>query len=151
MLVSSAAQAQADCGWTSEGTWANYQAGTLSETQQKFAPLKPEGEGVTATGAPVKVQVRYEGKMRSISEVNREAIAKFAGSEQTVTELFTKEFLFTENGVKYWLPLQAQMMPFVEKELSKGDQVELLTLWVGYSHPKGKEHHTFVVNEFCKP
>lgn len=150
LLMGSATQAKA-CDWTGEGTWARYQPGTLREVEREFTPSKPGGVGTTATGLPIKVTVIYGGQSRSMSEANRDAIANFAGPKQNIIDLFTQEFLFIENGVEYWLPLQKQMIPFVDQELAKGDRVQLLTLWVGYSHPQDKIHHTFVVNEFCKP
>jgi hypothetical protein len=150
------AQASDACAWTQAGSWANYQAGTLSSVEQKLAPPKPEGVGQTPTGLPVKATVTYSGESRPVSEVNRDAIATFANAQQTppqadVRALFTEEFLFTEAGRDYWLPLQKQMIPFIDQELSKGDQVQLLALWIGYAHPQGQIHHTFLVNEFCKP
>jgi hypothetical protein len=158
LFMGSAATAQAPdaCAWTQEGSWANYPPGTLSSVEQKLAPPKPEGVGQTPTGLPIKATVTYSGESRPVSEVNRDAIATFVNAQQTspqpnVIGLFAEEFLFTEAGKDYWLPLQKQMIPFVNQELSKGDQVQLLALWVGYSHPQGQVHHTFLVNEFCKP
>ncbi|PZD72119.1 hypothetical protein C1752_04089 [Acaryochloris thomasi RCC1774] len=157
LLGSSAATGQvADvCAWTQEGSWADYQPGTLQKIEQELAPPKPEGVGQTPTGLPVKVTVNYSGESRPVSEVNRDAIATFAQAKQppsqpNITELFTKEFRFTEAGKDYWLPLQKQMIPFLNKELSKGDSVQLLALWIGYAHPQGEVNHTFLVNEFCK-
>ncbi|MEO0375952.1 MAG: hypothetical protein AAF329_15270 [Cyanobacteria bacterium P01_A01_bin.17] len=144
------------CAWTREGSWANYQPGTLREIEAELAPPTPGGVGQTSTGLPVKVMVRYSGESRPVSEVSRDAIATFASAQQNapqadITELFTKEFRFTEAGKDYWLPLQKQMIPFLTKELTQGDQVQLLALWIGYSHPQGEVNHTFLVNEFCKP
>ena len=154
LLLSSStttAQASDTCAWTQSGSWANYQPGTLQGVEQQLAPPKSEGVGTTPTGLPVKATVLYGGESRPISDVNRDAIATFAKSQTNVAELFSEEVLFTEEGKDYWLPLQKQMIPFVEQELTQGDQVELLALWVGYSHPQGQVHHTFLVNEFCKP
>lgn len=144
------------CAWTREGSWANYQPGTLREIEAELAPPQPEGIGQTSTGLPVKVMVRYSGESRPVSQVNRDAIATFASTQQNapqanITELFTQEFRFTEADQDYWLPLQKQMIPFINEELSKGDQVQLLALWIGYAHPQGEVNHTFLVNEFCKP
>lgn len=158
LLGSSAATGQASdvCSWTQKGTWANYQAGTLQDVEAELAPPKPEGVGQTSTGLPVKVTVSYRGESRPVSDANRDAIATFADAQETppqpdITALFTEEYLFTEAGKDYWLPLQKQMIPFLNQELTPGDQVQLLALWIGYSHPQGDVNHTFLVNEFCKP
>lgn len=153
-LMASSAQAPNSevCAWTQEGTWARYQVNTFSAIEQEFSPSELGGRGVTATGIPIKVTVRYGGQSRPIGAAHQKAIATFAGPErQQMAELFTEELLFTEDGVDYWLPFQKQVIPYVHEELAKGDQVNLLALWVGYSHPQGKLQHTFVVNEFCKP
>ncbi len=158
LLGSGAATGQASdvCSWTQEGSWANYQTGTLKDVEEELAPPKPEGVGHTPTGLPVKVSVSYGGESRPVSAFNQDAIATFADAQTSspqpnITELFTEEYLFTESGKDYWLPLQKQMIPFLNQELTPGDQVQLLALWIGYSHPQGEVNHTFLVNEFCKP
>jgi len=65
---------------------------------------------------------------------------------------FDVEFLFLESGVEHWLPVQSNVVPYLVKEVGKGESVHLLALWIGRTYPEnGERHHVVIVNEFCKP
>ncbi len=63
--------------------------------------------------------------------------------------MFTEEFLFTEDGIQYWLPVQSVLIKHFENEMHEGDSVDLFAAWIGatFAEP-GKREHVFLVNEF---
>lgn len=71
-------------------------------------------------------------------------------SEDTF-QMFTEEFLFAEDGVEYWLPVQSVLIPHFKREMSKGQSLDLFTAWIGVTFAEpGKRQHIFLVNEFEK-
>jgi hypothetical protein len=73
---------------------------------------------------------------------------KTTGRSPEIAKVFDTEFLFLEDSVEYWLPVQSQVIPFFAKELKKGDKVTLYTIWIGGYKCAGKWDWIFLVNEF---
>jgi hypothetical protein len=64
--------------------------------------------------------------------------------------LFDTEFLFTENLVEYWLPVQSPLIQHLQEVLRKGDDVTLYVAWVGAIKESSRLDWVFFVNEFEK-
>lgn len=81
-----------------------------------------------------RVQAIYTGQHRPI---DAQAIAfyrryeKAHGVEDSIAEHYREVFLFQENGIDYWLPVQDQVAAYFPKELKPGEPVELYLLVTG--------------------
>jgi hypothetical protein len=98
-----------------------------------------------------RVKAVYTGSWRKISEPRKEVISmwlKTAGKPKEYLDLFENEYLFTENKVEYWLPVQKQVATFFVEELKKGDAVTLLVAWLGIRKEKESLDYIFLMNEF---
>ena|SRR5687768_16538389 len=101
------------------------------------------------------IRVKYTGKSRSVSEVKRDFLKKWA---QTFTQngdeyaaLYEKDLLFMENGVEYWLPVQKKVIPYFSKELKEGEDVDIYIVRAGGVCIKKVCDWFFLVEEFQKP
>jgi len=65
--------------------------------------------------------------------------------------MFAEEFLFSEDGIEYWLPVQSVLIPHLKTEMRKGQSLDLFTAWIGVTFAEaGNRQHVFLVNEFEK-
>lgn len=144
-----------ECSWTNEGTWARYQTGKLSRIISAHSyPGMDNAHGVDYGNDPVKARVTYMGEYRPTSEESESFISDWLKSlgHSEDASVYAAEFLFIEDGRKYWLPVQNNVVPYLLKELKGGENVDLLALWIGRGYPRnGTRQHIIVVNEFCKP
>jgi len=146
--------------------WAKYKPRTLKQIVTVFAKASfkdpdfvqtDKGQVVFVLSAntfPSLVKVRYTGESRALSAKKKEVIVAwlkvYGPKNPEYRDLFDNELLFTEGKEEYWLPVQAQVIPFFEKELQKGENVNLYLVWVGGRKNSGKIEHVFLVNEFEK-
>ncbi len=106
-----------------------------------------------------KARVVYTGTTRPISDLKKQFLAQwaemFSQNKDSYSKLYETDMLFTENGVKYWLPVQKQVIPYFDKELKKGDEVDLYIVRAGgiYDTKKEKDKWDWLlfVEEFQKP
>lgn len=102
---------------------------------------------------PSKVTAVYTGSSRKVSDKKKEVIATWLrvfGKPAEYLNLFESEYLFTEDGKEYWLPVQKQVAAYFEKELRKSDKVTVYAVWVGARRDSAGTEHVFLVNEFEK-
>jgi hypothetical protein len=145
--------------------WGKYEPRSLKQitTQLARASIKdpdviityPKGGWIilSADTFPSQVVVVYTGSVRKVSDEKKEVIAAWLRVFVKPAEylnLFESEYLFTENGKEYWLPVQKQVASYFEKELRKSDKVTLYVAWVGARKDSAKIEHVFLVNEFEK-
>ncbi len=98
-----------------------------------------------------KVKAVYTGTSRKASEQNKEVISfwlKTLGKPKEYLEMFEDDYLFTESGVEYWLPVQKQVASYFGEELQKGDPVTLYVVWLGARKVAADVDYIFLVNEF---
>lgn len=105
---------------------------------------------------PSVVRVTYTGQSRGISSVRKKFIELWAGTYSTTPSYgssFESEFLFKEGADDYWLPVQKQVANYFDKELKKGDLLDLYLIRPGGLRVKGKEEldWVFLVEEFLIP
>ena len=101
-----------------------------------------------------KVRVTYIGTSRPISKTKKDLIrqwAKMIGSTEEYARLYENEFLFTEDSVEYWLPVQKKVSSYFDKELKKGDAIDLYLVRAGGIRTAGKWDWMLLVEEFLKP
>ncbi len=102
---------------------------------------------------PSQAKVVYTSASRKVSEQKKEVIAewlKVMGKPKDYLDMFEMEYLFTEDSVQYWLPVQKQVAAYFEKELRPNEQVNLYVVWIGARKELGQFEHVFIVNEFEK-
>jgi hypothetical protein len=69
-------------------------------------------------------------------------------SDDQRNELFRTEGKFLEDGVEYWLPVQSQLIPYMQDELTIKDEVTLLLVWAGMTKFDDQLEWIFLVNNF---
>ncbi len=62
--------------------------------------------------------------------------------------MFEDEYLFTEDKVEYWLPVQNKVASYFGEELKKGDTVTLFVAWLGARKEAKDIDYIFLTNEF---
>ena len=100
------------------------------------------------------VRVKYAGKRRPISNVKRELLNKWGkmlGQTDEYLSNYETDFLFTEAGTDYWLPVQKKVSSYFPKELSEGDEVDIYIIRVGGVCIKKDCDWIFLVEEYQKP
>ena len=139
--------------------WERYQPRTLQEiiaANQSDAHDLYENSIFINFGDPYpsRVEMIYTGQFREISP-SKQLLALTWGqsffsslSPTQLADLFAQEGLFTENGVEYWLPVQTQLIPYMQDELTEGEPVTLLLVWVGITNWGGVIEWVFLVNNF---
>ena len=81
------------------------------------------------------IRVKYMGKSRPISDVKKDFLKKwaqtFAGNAEAYAAHYERDFLFTEGGVEYWLPVQKKVSTHFPKELKEGEEVDIYIVRAG--------------------
>lgn len=98
-----------------------------------------------------RVKVIYTGTSRKVSDQRKELISiwlKTLGKPKELLDLFETEYLFTEDKVEYWLPVQKQVASYFGEELKKGDTVTLFVAWLGARKDAKSVDYIFLTNEF---
>jgi hypothetical protein len=104
---------------------------------------------------PSVVQMTYTGDFRDVSETRATIIPIWLGTfapqlnAEGREQIFATEALFIQNDVEYWIPVQGQLIPYLEDELQPGDEVVLWLIWIGASMMDDQMDLVFLVNEFC--
>ncbi len=144
-------------GTTIKG-YERYSPRTISEIIREHSDPKilQKNEGsmiLTGDTFPSKVRVIYRGETRKISSAKKQHLDMLVTSfnvDPKVIDLYRTEMLFMEGEDEYWLPVQARLIPFFEKEMKKGEEVILYAEWVGAKKVGGKWEWVFIVQEFQK-
>ncbi|HSK71624.1 MAG TPA: hypothetical protein VK892_08015 [Pyrinomonadaceae bacterium] len=98
-----------------------------------------------------RVKATYTGSSRKVSDKRKEFISiwlKTLDKPKEYLDLFENEYLFIEDKVEYWLPVQKQVASFFSEELKKGDTVTLFVVWLGARKDKNSIDYIFLMNEF---
>ncbi len=98
--------------------------------------------------------VEYTGQSQPIGEIRQELIRKWLktlGKDKSTVELFEREYLFREDGIDHWIPVQAKVAAYFDDELTVGQPVELFVVWVGAHYAGAEITWVFIANEFSTP
>jgi tetratricopeptide (TPR) repeat protein len=135
-------------------TWVRYQPCSLTEILRFFDSTEEarQGESIfTKDELPSKVEVTYTGKSRKISSSRKEHLEQwlnYRGCDCISIDDYTVEWLFIENSIEYWIPVQKNPASFFSKELKKGENVTLFVVFTGVSSNLSQEDFIFIANEF---
>src|SRR5690606_5878513 len=113
--------------------WDLYQPRTLKEFAEDIGPKAIEHPDVLIVDDQKKVSIIisydsfqsrvnliYTGESRKVSDSRKEVISiwlKTFGKPSEFLDLFENEYLFKENGVEYWLPVQEPVALYFPDEL----------------------------------
>ncbi len=98
-----------------------------------------------------RVKATYTGTSRKVSDQRKEVISiwlKTLGKPKEILDLFENEYLFTEDKVEYWLPVQKTVASYFDEELKKGDTVTVFVAWLGARKEAKSVDYIFLMNEF---
>ena len=96
-----------------------------------------------------RVTGNYLGSPRKIKFSLRMRINSWAralGVDKFIYGLFTHEIQMMENGKSYWLPVQKNLVPFMQDELSNDQVIDLFVVFIGVF----RGSPVFLVNNFKK-
>lgn len=152
-----AALTQENEGGTFKG-YERYRPRTLSEIIREHSDPKilQKNEGsmiLTGDTFPSKVRVIFTGESRKVNSAKKQHLDMLVTSfnvDPKVIERYGTEMLFMEGNDEHWLPVQAGLIPFFEKEIKKGEEVILYAEWVGAKKVNSKWEWVFIVQEFQK-
>ncbi|HKI99665.1 MAG TPA: hypothetical protein VKB51_14415 [bacterium] len=98
----------------------------------------------------VRLLVEYNGKRRHIAADAAALIDAVGRALPAIPDgylaLFRQEIAVQADGEPYWLPVQAQLVPYIDTELHRGDPVYLYAVFIGVNG----QRPVFLVNEFDK-
>lgn len=103
---------------------------------------------------PSVIRLTYTGEVRAVGEMRQKLIenwSKLYSQRKDYYKLFEREFLFKEGADEYWLPVQEPVTKYFDKELKKGELVDLYLVRPGGVKSGEKVDWVFLVEEFQKP
>lgn len=143
-------------------SWDRYKPGRLSD----IARVAANDAGVLADRTyflnygdllPLIVPATYPGEFRP-TRGEALVLISFWGptffpqfSQEQLAALFQHEGRFLDGDDEYWLPVQSQLIPYMERELRPGGDVILLVVWAGATGSAGETQLVFLVNNFITP
>ncbi|MCU0239327.1 MAG: hypothetical protein MUC29_07785 [Pyrinomonadaceae bacterium] len=136
-----------------------YDTRTLSELVEMNSGLKKIGtsKNIMLSAEPFysAIRLEYAGQSRKISQEKMnlfkiwiESLNIKATKDNDPLSLIDKEFLFTECGKEYWIPVQTRAANDFPEDLKKGDKMTLYLMLVGGIEDKGKWDIIFFTNSF---
>src|SRR5687767_9132949 len=117
-----------------------YEPRTLAELVAKYDskeltdPKARDGDRIFGALFPSRVRVTYTGESRKLSDGRKQFVGDWIKTRQLdprIGDLFVDDWKFVEGGAEHWLPVQKQVAAFFEKELKKGDAVDVYVVITG--------------------
>ncbi len=78
--------------------------------------------------------IQYMDSVRATPPERLDLIRRWVrtyGIEPAILDEFQSEYLFREDGLAVWLPVQSPLIHYLETEVSRDDAVKLYLVWVG--------------------
>ena len=141
-------------------TPADYEPRTLKEVAAQGADAQSRGNKeetliVHPDILPSRVTVTYGGSTRPLPHSKKEVLRQwarlYAGSPEGYTEPYETEMLFIEDGSEHWLAVRKKSVPHFERELKRGDAVNLNLIRVGAVRASDGWELMLLVESFAKP
>jgi hypothetical protein len=136
----------------SGSSWDRYKPATISEIKASLVfdyPHKFVGFTINANAGanPYRVKATYLGDLRPILPNRRQLISFW--SPDYFARLFEREILVEAEGERIWMPVQSPLIPDFQKELERGDRVELFIMAVGTIDNEDRHEWVFIINQFA--
>jgi len=138
----------------------DYKPRTLKEVAAEAAGAESRGnkeETMVVYGdiLPSRARATYAGSARPLplfrKEVLRQWARLYAGYPEGFTGPYQTEMLFNEGGTDYWLAVRKEALPRYERELKKGDAVDLYLIRVGAAKTSGGWEPVLLIENVRKP
>lgn len=98
-------------------------------------------------GTRYRITVKYLGEVRQNTKDDNEKVFLWCkGYKVDYYKLYNHSILIQENNKKYWFPIQDILVPYLQKEINKNQDMMIYALFVGYI----KKEYVFLINEFRK-
>jgi hypothetical protein len=97
-----------------------------------------------------RIIVKYGDSIRPISDVDKLFIEYLPGLDSSFKILFQDEILCFEDGKKYWIYTQKQLIENFKSELKNNDYLFLYVIYLGYIDKDNKRKYIFIANDFRK-
>jgi len=146
-------------GWAAEFNYALYTQTTLQdiiaeEQHHSHDPVeaKKYEDYVQLECEVFKYQVpcTFSNITRPVSEKKKNVIMLWMETlkiDQKFASLYLQEIQVTEGIRVHWIPIQEQIIPYINAELVKNDTIELFIIFIG----KVESEFIFIATEFEKP
>lgn len=109
---------------------------------------------VHADPLPSRVKVTYHATTRPLNEQKKIVIKnwanRFAGAPEFYMAPYETEVLFTEDGENYWLAVRKEFLPKFDRELKKGDVLELFLIKLGNIRIDDKFEPVLLAEKYIK-
>lgn len=104
---------------------------------------------------PSRVRAQYAGRSRPLPKIKKAVLyrwaQRYAGAPQHYIQPYQTELLFRDEGVEYWLAIRKESVAEFEKQLKKGDAVDLFLVRLGGAVTDHKWESLLLVESFQKP
>jgi hypothetical protein len=123
--------------------WEIFKARTLKEvTSITTKAVRPDDTMFLATTLlESKMEVAFTGQSRPILKARKDFISAWAGTfgqPPDYAARYQNEYLYKEGDDEYWLPTQAPVAKYFDKELKPGEKMTLYLISIGaYRTEKG--------------
>jgi hypothetical protein len=136
----------------SGSSWDRYKPATISGIKATLSfdyPDKFVGFTINsnASANPYRIKATYLGDLRPIVPARRQLI--WFWSPNYFGRLFEQELLVEAEGERIWMPVQSPLIADFQRELERGDRVELFIMAVGTIDDEDRHEWVFVINEFA--
>lgn len=141
-------------------TAADYRPRTLTEIAETGTGTQRRGNKAETMFVhpdilPSRVRVTYTKTKRLLPEIKKEVLRQwarlYAGSPEGYTKPYETEMLFTEGGKEYWLAVRTEALPRFEREVKKGEVVDLYLIRLGAARISGEWELLLLTENFQKP
>ena len=128
LALSCVARAQSD--------WDTYPERAVGQLVREHSGEEYQKSDLTISAQPFpsKTKLTYTGKHRPVGEYKKFLIRVWVESRNVPAsnaDLLVEEYLFKEGDAEYWMPVHNQIVPFFEKELKPGDEVNAFFFFLG--------------------
>lgn len=135
--------------------WEIFKPRTLKEVISiTTKAVRPDDSMFLATNQlESKMPVTYTGKSRPILQARKDFISMWAGMlghSKDYAELYQWEYLYKEGDDEYWLPTQAPITKYFDKELKEGDKMTLYLISIGAYRNQKNIDCVLLVEEYQK-
>jgi len=136
--------------------WDRYEPATIESIKAEF---EEEASGIYIGGWSLYPYPVYQVKVinldscRKISKSRTFLLSKWSDSFMTEDKdlfisMYKHECLFSEGTDEYWMPIQEQLIPFLEDEVAEGEEATIYVRWIGVNRETAEIDWVFWISEF---
>jgi len=113
--------------------FCRYVPGTIAQVLDSAKPMADTLGGVISFKQfPTRSQVVYTGERRALTFIHEQILETYGRmAHQDLASLYHWEMKFREQGKRYWLPVQDNIVQSVESEVKTGDSLMVFVVLIG--------------------